>query len=132
MFLDEMGGFVDEDWERGTRRLVDELLPGVSLFVNVGANSGFYCCMALRAGVRTIALEPEPVNFQFLCNNMIMNGHQEEVEVLAAAAGCPPPRISRIFGMNVTASLSAEFRGGGGDGGGCRQGLRTVHAGGQP
>ncbi len=113
MFLDDIGGFDDDGWERGTRKLVDGRLPGVSLFVNVGANSGFYCCMALRAGVRTVALEPEPANFQFLCSNMAVNGHQDDVEVLAAAAGCPPPRIARIFGMKHTASLSAEFRRGG-------------------
>lgn len=51
-----------DDWEAANRKLLCSLLPNVSLFVNVGANIGFYCCMAQNLGVRTIALEPEPAN----------------------------------------------------------------------
>lgn len=103
---------VSDGWELVTRKLASRLLPRVSLFVNVGANIGFYCCMAQQAGIRTIALEPEPANCQFFLKNMAINGFTNDVELFPVAAGHPPPRISEIYGSHDTASLSAEFSGG--------------------
>ena len=98
-----------DECESANRELLCKLLPNVSLFVNVGANVGFYCCMAQSLGVRTIALEPEPANCQFLCKNLSINGFANDVEVLPVAAGRTPPRIAQIFGSRDTASLSAQF-----------------------
>ena len=98
-----------DDWETANRMLLRKLLPNVSLFVNVGANIGFYCCMAQNLGIKTIALEPEPANCQFLCKNLLINGYTDDVEVFPVAAGRTPPRITQIFGSRDTASLSADF-----------------------
>lgn len=62
-------------------------------------------------GIKTLALEPEPLNCQYLCKNLTLNGFTHDVEVIPAAAGCPPPRIAEIFGMRASATLSTEFGG---------------------
>ena len=98
-----------ERTERATRKLVCRLLPNVSLFVNVGANVGYYCCLAQKFGVRTVAFEPEPENCQFLCKNLEINGFKGDLELFPVAAGHPPPRIAKFFGTRNTATLSADF-----------------------
>ena len=97
-------------WEPGTRKIVTELIPNLKLFVNVGANVGYYSCLAGKAGVKTIAFEPEMTNFQFLCNNVMINGFEDNVEIFPVAAGDPPPNLMKIHGVGDTASLSEEFK----------------------
>ena len=109
-FIDEAGYIGREQWEPGCRKFVWKLLPKVDLFVNVGANSGFYTCMAQKLCVNTLALEPEPINCQFLCKNLEINNFTRQSEVFPMAAGYPPPRITKIFGTRDTASLSKQFR----------------------
>ena len=101
---------LEVDWEMATRRVTEAMLPKVDLFVNVGANIGFYTLMAQTVGVRTIAFEPEPVNCQFFCKNMMINGFVENLELWPVAVGSPPPRILEIYGMRSTASLSPDFK----------------------
>ncbi len=84
-----------DDWEAATRNLVGSLLTNASLFVNVGANVGFYCCMARNTGVRTIAFEPEPANCQLFCRNMAINGFSDDVELFPMAVGDPPLELRR-------------------------------------
>ena len=58
------------------------------LFVDVGANVG--CFTLLASGVKkanTIAIEPLPSTFQHLCNNLIINKLEENVEVLNIGVG---------------------------------------------
>lgn len=101
---------LEVDWELGTRRVTEAMLPNLDLFVNVGANIGFYTLMAQTVGVRTIAFEPEPINCQFFCKNMVINGFVENLELWPVAVGSPPPRILEIYGIRSIASLSADFR----------------------
>ena len=44
-------------------------LKSNDLFVDVGANMGFYSYLAKRAGARAIAFEPEPMHADFLSRN---------------------------------------------------------------
>ena len=58
------------------------------LFIDVGANVG--CFTLLASGVKkanTIAIEPLPSTFQHLCNNLIINKLEENVEVLNIGMG---------------------------------------------
>jgi FkbM family methyltransferase len=62
------------DFEPTETRLVRDLLPRVDVFVNVGANIGYYCCHALDIGVHVIAFEPLQMNVRYLCRNIRSNG----------------------------------------------------------
>jgi FkbM family methyltransferase len=54
--------------------LVREILGEVDVFVNVGANVGYYCCHALSMGKQVIAFEPIQRNLRYLCQNIRING----------------------------------------------------------
>ena len=86
------------------------LLGQAVLFVNLGANCGYYCCFAQQAKVRTIALEPHPVNAQMLARNMVDNGWGKDILLMPVAAGAEPGFIE-LFGMGGKASVFANWHG---------------------
>lgn len=65
--------------------LVTDLLKETEVFINVGANIGYYCCIALAQGKPTIAFEPIPTNLQYLYKNIHANGWDEQIEVFPVA-----------------------------------------------
>lgn len=73
------GGFEPDETD-----LVRQTLKTTDVFINIGANIGYYCCIALHAGVRTIAIEPVRSNLRFLYRNIAVNGWQN-VEVFPVA-----------------------------------------------
>ena len=60
-----------------------------ALFVDIGAHHGYYTIAALHqySGIRIIAVEPDPINFQLLKRNLILNRSHDNVEVYQAALG---------------------------------------------
>jgi FkbM family methyltransferase len=53
--------------------VVRELLASSDVFVDIGANIGFYSCLALQMGKRVIAVEPKRSNVDLLCRNLTIN-----------------------------------------------------------
>ena len=47
-----------------------KLSSHADLFINVGANYGFYCCLALSKGIKTSAFEPVYTNLRILYKNI--------------------------------------------------------------
>lgn len=84
--------------------LVRDLLPQVDLFVNVGANVGYYCCHALSLGKPVIAVEPIANNVHYLLTNFRNNGWSSQVQVFPVALGCSA-NILGIWGGGTGASL---------------------------
>src|SRR5690349_10944063 len=60
-------------------------LDGIDLFVDIGANVGFFTLIASRHGVPTLACEPDPNNLQLLYRNLRYAVGSAEVEVLPVA-----------------------------------------------
>lgn len=60
-------------------------LDEADLFVDVGANVGFFTLIASRHGVPTLAFEPDPDNVQLLCRNLNLSAGSAPVEVLPVA-----------------------------------------------
>lgn len=65
--------------------IVNNLLNQVDCFVNVGANIGYYCCLALIKNKPTIAFEPDPQNLKFLLKNIKANNWGERIEIYPLA-----------------------------------------------
>lgn len=82
--------------------LLRKLLPGVDVFVNVGANVGYYCCHALSLGKRVIAFEPIERNVRYLCKNLRANGWSAEVYPVALSSAVA---VREIYGGTTGASL---------------------------
>lgn len=53
--------------------IIDSLIASFDLFVNVGANTGYYACRALHKGIPTLAYEPNQLNVNMLLRNIDAN-----------------------------------------------------------
>jgi FkbM family methyltransferase len=84
--------------------LLRGLLARTDRFVNVGANTGYYCLFARAAGVPVLALEPVPQTVQVLMQNLRANGFDTGVTVLPVAAG-EAPGTAVIYGVGTGSSL---------------------------
>ena len=85
-------------------KLVRELLEGVDLLVNVGANVGYYCCHALSLKKPVIAVEPIARNLYYLLQNIRNNDWAQEAQVYPVAAG-RGNAILEMWGGSTGASL---------------------------
>lgn len=69
----------DQSMEMGTfepdeTKLLLRLLPNTRVFVDVGANVGYYACLARSQGCKVIAIEPLQTNLKRLLTNLSLNG----------------------------------------------------------
>ncbi len=89
--------------------MIQKYLINLDLFVDVGANVGFFSCLARSMGKETIAVEPLAQNLRFLYANLQANGWTD-VEVhpvgLAAHTGIAP-----FYGGGTSASLVRKWSG---------------------
>jgi FkbM family methyltransferase len=67
------------------RRVVAPLLRPGDLFVDVGANFGFWALPAAHRGCRVIAVEPVPTTRALLAANAARNGLTDRVQIIAVA-----------------------------------------------
>lgn len=84
-------------------RLVQAFARPGAVFVDVGANYGYFVCLARQAGAHVVAIEPLAMNLGLLYNNLEANGWRD-VEVLPVGlAGSPG--IATLYGGGTAASL---------------------------
>lgn len=84
--------------------IVRTLLSRCDRFVNVGANTGYYCLFARKLGRPVTALEPVPSTAAILLRNLSENGLDEGATVLPVAAGASAG-TARIYGVGTGSSL---------------------------
>ena len=63
--------------------MLQELLPQHDRFVDIGANIGFYSCLARQMGKPVVAVEPLATNVALLLGNLCANGWQDTEIVVA-------------------------------------------------
>ncbi|NDC62710.1 MAG: FkbM family methyltransferase [Planctomycetia bacterium] len=97
-------------FEPGETALMQGLLAGTEIFVNVGANVGYYVCHALHAGCHAVAFEPLRSNADYLMRNIAANGWDERAEVFPIAIS-DRPGIVELFGAGTGASLIPGWAG---------------------
>jgi FkbM family methyltransferase len=90
--------------------LVRKLLEEVDIFVNIGANIGYYCCHALSLGKSVIAVEPITRNLHYLLSNIVKNGWKDQAQVFPVALAAKD-NILEIWGGNTGASLVKGWAG---------------------
>lgn len=84
--------------------VIQRYLETTDVFINVGANIGYYCCMALQQKISTLAFEPIELNLKYLYKNISANGWEHNIEVYPLAAGNRIGLIE-IYGGGTSASL---------------------------
>ena len=78
------------------------------LFVNVGANYGFYVCLALTNQKKVLAFEPMQRNLKVLTKN-ILNNNLEKNLILVPVALADTEKLSKIYGSGTGASLHLNW-----------------------
>jgi FkbM family methyltransferase len=97
-------------FEPAETRIVMRFLEKIDVVINVGANTGYYCCLALHRGKRVIAFEPIGQNLQCLYRNVRANGWQDRIEIYPIALS-DRIGIIDIFGGGTGASLVKGWAG---------------------
>ena len=92
------------NFEVAETTILTKLFFQADIFVNVGANFGYYICMALHMDVRSIAIEPVPINRKILKRNLIENNWDQNVILHPFACGNSDGNIT-IYGEGTGASI---------------------------
>jgi len=85
--------------------IISKLLPSIDLFVDVGANLGYYTCLALQSGKPVIAFEPQQQNLKCLFQNLKTNEWEKNVEIFPLALSDHPGLLNLYGASGPSASL---------------------------
>jgi FkbM family methyltransferase len=88
---------------------ITRALRTADVFIDVGANVGYYTCLARAAGVKAVAIEPLSRNLVVLYKNLQANGW-DDVEVFPVGVG-QASRIVDLYGDTTGASLVQGWAG---------------------
>ncbi len=91
--------------------LIAKLVSKVDLFVDIGANLGYYTCLALHKGRPVVAVEPQPQNLQCLFQNLRANGWEDRAEVFPVALSAKPGLLTLYGASGPSASLIKNWAG---------------------
>lgn len=84
--------------------VIKKLLQNVDVLVNVGANIGYYCCIALNLDKSVVAFEPIAINLKYLLTNIIVNNWGDKIEIFPLALS-NKVGVIEIYGGGTGASL---------------------------
>ena len=98
-------------FEPDETRIFLHLMNSVDVFVDVGANIGYYCCLALQQHKAVIAIEPQPQNLHCLYQNLTSNGWENQAEVYPVALSSAPGLLSLYGASGPSASLVQHWAG---------------------
>lgn len=95
---------ISGEFEKEETPIIKRLIAHSSLFINIGANIGYYCCFAGQASKRIIAFEPHSANSKILLRNLEANGYATLAEIYPTAVG-GEHGILKLYGSGTAASL---------------------------
>jgi len=91
-------------FEPGETKVFIDVLRKVDVVINIGANVGYYCCIALSHNKKVVAFEPVPSNVKALLRNIKANQWESRIEVFPMALSNTVGVID-IYGGGTGASL---------------------------
>ena len=89
--------------------LIKQHLGTASVFVDVGANLGYFACLARFLNKHVIAIEPSLENLEYLYRNLDSNGWND-VEVFPLGLSSRSS-IAKMYGGGTSASLLSSWGG---------------------
>jgi FkbM family methyltransferase len=100
---------LDGTFEPEETRWVSAALRSAEVFIDIGANVGYYTCLAKAAGVHAVAVEPLSRNLSLLCRNLHANAWHD-VEVFPVGVG-QTSCVAELYGATTGASLVQGWAG---------------------
>lgn len=91
-------------------QIVKKIVSFVDVVINVGANIGYYCCIALSQRKYVIAFEPINLNLRYLLRNIKANNWESLIEVYPMALS-DKVGVIEIYGGGTGASLVEGWAG---------------------
>lgn len=86
--------------------LVAQHLKQADVFIDIGANIGFYSCLARSLHKRTVAIEPQKQNLRYLYANLLAN-RWLDVEVFPLGLS-EHPGVETLYGVSSTGASLVE------------------------
>jgi FkbM family methyltransferase len=90
--------------------IFNKIIQQFSLFINIGANAGYYACKALNKGVDVMAFEPNQLNVNILLRNIWVNRFNASVQIFPMALS-DKSGILPLYGGSTGASLVEGWAG---------------------
>jgi len=91
-------------------KIIKQYLNNSDIFVDVGANVGYYTCMAMAMGKYVISIEPLFRNLEYLYVNLKANGWQDNIEIYPVGLSSKPG-LATLYGIEQAASLIQDWAG---------------------
>ena len=73
------------EFEPRETAIVENLFEFFDVFVNIGANTGYYVCKALSRGIPVVAFEPNQLNVNILLKNIEANKFETDFHLFPLA-----------------------------------------------
>lgn len=99
------------EFEPSETALLQSLFRYCDRFIDVGANLGYFTCLALKQGLPVVAIEPQPQNLACLYRNLEVNGWSDGAEVFPLALSERPGLLSLFGASGPSASLIRGWAG---------------------
>lgn len=96
-------------YEENVTLLVKKIINRFDLFINIGANYGYYSLISLNRGIKTISFEPISSNFKILLKNIYINSFQNNSELYPFALSSSNG-IKKIYGSGSGASIDNKWK----------------------
>lgn len=91
-------------FEPDETKLVMKLFNSADVFINIGANIGYYSCFAISKKIHTVIFEPIQSNLNFLYKNIYANNFNGTYEIFPVALSNKTGLIE-MYGSGTGASL---------------------------
>jgi len=96
------------NYEEDVTKLVKTIISKFGLFINIGANFGYYSLISLSRGVKTICFEPIYSNYKILLKNININSFHYNSELYPFALSSSNG-IKKIYGGGSGASIDNKW-----------------------
>lgn len=102
---------VNSVFEMAEMNILKSLIEKSDVFVDVGANIGYYTCMACSLGKQVVAFEPQQHNLSCLLDNVFINKWKNLVEIYPIGLGEKADILNLYGASGPSASLLSGWAG---------------------
>jgi len=96
---------VESHFEMTEMKILKEFIETSDIFIDIGANIGYYTCIACSLGKKVLAFEPQWHNLKCLLDNVSINNWTQQAEIFPIGLGKEPGILTLYGASGPSASL---------------------------